>query len=123
MTKLHTIGLYLTVIAAFSCGDDSMPSYSGSSDAAASCEQLAGTWTITEHCGAALKGSTVTVTQTQCSITTQGAFPGFTGEVKPDGSFNLSGTANGMNVSCTGTAQAKRISETCTGDCQVVLSR
>jgi len=123
MPSLHRICLYLAALAALSCGDDSTPATYSNTDAAADCEQLAGIWTISEHCGAALIGMQVTVTQTACAIATQGAFAGFTGEVKRDGSFSMSGTSNGTAVSCTGTATAKRISESCTGNCQVALTR
>lgn len=123
MPSSHRVCLYLAALAALSCGDDSTPTTYANTDAAADCEQLAGTWTITQHCSAALNGTQVTVTQEACTITTEGAFPGFTGEVKRDGSFNMNGTSNGVAVSCTGMATAKRITESCTGNCEVVLTR
>ena len=106
------------------CGSDSNPSaptYAG--DAAASCPVIAGTFTIQKHCSAALIGTTIAVEQTACDFTTTGAFPGFHGTLDREGKFTMVGTSNGTEVSCTGTASADRIDESCTGSCQVTLTR
>lgn len=87
------------------------------------CPNLAGEWTIEAHCGASLVGMTVPVTQVGCDITTGGTFSGFTGSVAVDGAFTLGGEANGTQVNCTGTATASTITQSCTGDCDVVLSK
>jgi hypothetical protein len=92
-------------------------------DAAHSCADISGAWVIRAHCGAALVGMTVGVTQTGCTVTTSGSFPGFTGMLDSDGKFSLSGTGNGMSVSCEGTATPQQIIETCTGNCNVTLGR
>jgi hypothetical protein len=99
------------------------PSTRAGDAGSAACPQLAGIWTIAKHCGSSLIGSQITITQTGCSVTTNGAFPGFTGRVEDDGSFELSGTSQGTSVSCTGTAGPHQISEQCTGDCAVTLTR
>jgi hypothetical protein len=105
----------------FGCGgDDAQPA--DTKDAAV-CPDLAGTWTITSHCSAALVGTTVMVTQSDCTLTTSGAFPGFTGEVQNDGSLALSGTSSGMSVSCMGVASNKTLTESCSGNCNVTLTR
>lgn len=116
------------VILAFGCGDAADTNHqssagNGAADAGPACLELSGTWTIASHCGAALVGTQVTVTQVGCSVTTAGSFPGFTGDVMHDGSFDLHGTASGMDVACTGTATAQLLTEMCTGNCAVTLTR
>lgn len=93
------------------------------SDAAAPCPQLAGTWTIASHCSAALVGMTVPVTQKACVVSTEGAFPGLSGAVDALGRFTLSGTIGGTQVTCSGSATASTLTESCTGNCNVTLSR
>ena len=118
--------LLLMMLSCAACGgdDSSDPGKTvADPDAATSCADISGNWVIRSHCGAALVGMSVTVTQTGCSITTSGSFPGFTGTLKSDGKFSMSGTASGMSVSCEGTATAQQISETCTGNCSVTLGR
>jgi len=86
-----------------------------------SCPNLAGTWTITEHCSAEFVGMTQTITQTGCefaSATSTG-----TTTINPDGSFSFSDTYMGNPFECTGTATVTRISQVCTGDCTVVLTK
>jgi len=88
-----------------------------------SCPVLAGTWTIASHCGASLVGSTVNVQQTGCDISTVFSGSPLSGPVERDGSFVLAGTVSGTQVNCTGKASAKLITESCTGNCQVSLTR
>lgn len=108
------------------CGSDdgeAPKSYAGEPDAAHGCVDISGTWLIRAHCGAALVGMSVGITQSGCSFTTSGSFPGFSGTLDADGKFDLSGTANGMNVTCQGTATAQQITQSCTGNCNVTLGR
>lgn len=118
-SRIHATGLLVAM--SLGCGgDDAHPS--AAKDAAV-CADLAGTWTISSHCSSALVGTTVMVTQSNCTLTTSGAFPGFTGEIESDGSLALSGTASGMSVSCMGMASSKTLTESCTGNCNVTLTR
>jgi hypothetical protein len=126
MSRCHRACLLaLTLAAAGACaGDDDAPMTSArDAGRSASCPNLAGTWTIASHCGTSLVGMSVAVAQDTCAISTGGAFAGLSGDVASDGSFMLAGTVSGMSVSCTGTATATRIDETCTGNCSVTLTR
>jgi len=40
-----------------------------------------------------------------------------------DGDFTMTGTANGMSVTCTGNATTTTITQSCTGDCDVVMTK
>ena len=105
------------------CGDDDAGG--GNTDGGQTqCIDLSGTWTVDEHCGgAAVVGMTVPVTQTGCAFTTGGTFAGFAGTIDESGAITLSGVANNQQIDCTGTATATRITETCTGDCNVVMTK
>ncbi|MDB4976477.1 MAG: hypothetical protein JWN48_4818 [Myxococcaceae bacterium] len=115
----------MLTVAALGCGDDqtNKDGETGSPEAGAACLDLAGTWTIASHCDAALVGTAVPVTQRLCVITTGGMFAGLSGPVAQSGTFALRGTISGTTVSCMGTASDKQLSETCTGDCAVTLTR
>ena len=128
MSRITLLTLSL-VLLALACGDDDggSPTTDGGeqdSGGGGACPNLAGSWTITEHCGGApLIGMTVPVTQNGCDFTTAGAFPGFVGTITADGNITFSGVANGTTIDCTGTATETRITETCTGNCDVVLTK
>ena len=128
MTKLARMLLVAAVLTT-GCGDDGggpgPDSGAGEQDSGGgSCPNLAGDWTITAHCGGApLIGMTVPITQADCTITTSGAFPDFTGTVASDGSFMLAGTANGVAVSCNGVALGNTITESCMPSCDVTLTK
>jgi hypothetical protein len=125
MSRAHVLAL-LTTLFVLACSDDpqSPAVYSGAgAPAAAACLDVSGTWTIASHCGSALVGMPIMVTQSACMFTTSGAFPGFTGTLQPDGSFTLAGNASGTSVSCTGTATDHTLTQTCTGNCNVTLTR
>jgi hypothetical protein len=120
--------LFVLTIAALSCGsDDTKDSGTPAGDAASygnGCIDLTGTWTIASHCSSALIGMTVAVSQDKCHATTGPNFPGLSGDLATDGSFNISGMFGGANVTCVGNASDKQISESCTpGNCGVVLTR
>jgi len=127
MNRIALLRLSLMLVLAACSDDDGGASTldGGDEDAGGgACPNLAGTWTISEHCGGApLIGMTVPVTQSGCVITTGGTFAGFTGTVGNDGAFTLDGVANGTSVSCTGTATTTTITEDCTGDCHVVMTK
>jgi hypothetical protein len=96
---------------------------SGTSGSVA-CPSLAGTWTIETHCQSSYVGSQVVITQHGCEITSTGSFSGFAGTVAPDGSYDLTGMLAGMmKITCTGTATAKTLTQTCPGGCVVTLGR
>lgn len=110
------------VVVSLGCGDDDKTAPPGG-DAATACPALSGTWTIASHCGAALVGTTVNVQQSECDISTVFGGSPLSGPVQQDGSFELAGTVSGTQVTCKGKATAKLITETCTGNCQVSLTR
>jgi hypothetical protein len=126
MLRMKVVLVALT-LAAISCGgDDTKDSGTPLGDAASysGCIDLSGTWTIANHCSGALVGMTVSVTQDKCHATTGPNFPGLSGDIAADGTFNISGTFAGTAVTCVGTASDQQISESCTpGNCGVVLTR
>lgn len=127
MTRTLWVGLLLAVTL-LGCGDDDGHAHTddgGDQDSGGSaCPNLAGDWTVDEHCGGApLIGLIVPVTQVGCQLTTGGAFAGFTGTIDESGDFTLSGVANGSTIDCTGTANTSTITQTCTDNCNVVLSK
>ena len=111
--------LPLLLVLGCSSGSPTASPASGDSGASGACPDTAGAWMITAHCDPSLIGQSVTVTQTDCSLSFAAPFDGFTGTVGPDGKVVLSGPQ-----SCTGTASASSISMTCTpGTCPVKLAR
>jgi hypothetical protein len=127
MLRMNIVLLVLAC-AAISCGgDDTKDSGTPAGDAASyanSCIDLTGTWTLANHCSSALIGMTVAVTQDKCHATTGPNFPGLSGDIAADGTFNISGMFGGATVTCVGTATDKKITESCTpGNCAVVLTR
>lgn len=128
MPRIARLSLSL-LLALSACGDDdgAAPTADGGdqdSGGGGACPNLAGTWTIDQHCGgASVIGMTVPLTQSGCTFTTGGTFAGFTGTVTDDGTLTFSGVANGSTIDCTGTATPTTITETCTGDCNVVLTK
>lgn len=134
MMKRAGVVLMLCAVCVIGCGDDdgggagtsgSGGSGGGDQDSGGgNCPNLAGSWTIDEHCGGApLIGMTVPVTQDGCEFTTSGAFAGFTGTLNENGDFTMSGEAGGMTITCTGTATTTLVTQSCTGDCDVVMSK
>lgn len=119
--------LVITVVALFAmgCGDDGggSPDGGATQDGASACPLLAGTWTIANHCSAALIGMEVAVMQSGCSLTTNGTFAGFTGTLAQDGSLTIAGNVSGTSVMCTGTATTQHWTQSCTGNCAVTLTR
>jgi hypothetical protein len=87
-----------------------------------SCPDLAGTWTFSDHCEAALVGEDYEVTQEGCTLTVSA--PGWTGTVEPGGNVTLSGPAGGGAImTCTGQATTNRLAASCSPPCEVVLER
>jgi hypothetical protein len=122
------IALFAWTLAAIGCGgDDAKDAGAPAGDAASyanDCVDLTGTWTIANHCSSALVGMQVSVTQDKCHATTGGSFPGLSGDIQADGTFNMSGVVAGVTVTCVGTAGDQKISESCSpGNCGVVLTR
>jgi hypothetical protein len=111
------------------CGDDDDGSEVNAGDGDVgdggdACPNLAGTWTIKEHCGGApLIGMTVTITQNGCDLVVSD-MGDFAGTVDEGGAFSLEGMSiTGDAVSCTGTATASMIEETCAGSCKVSFEK
>ena len=94
---------------------------SDAEDAATSCPDIAGTWTIVEHCEASAVGLQTTITQQQCwfSATTEGQT--YVGSLETDGSFSVSFDVEGTPWTCTGQVSGKEITETCNGTCGITL--
>jgi hypothetical protein len=115
------------IFVAVACGDDTASSgtqaTAGSGAKVAACLDLSGTWSVASHCSTALVGMQIAVSQTACTFTTGFPFPGFTGHVQADGRIDLSGSASGMDVTCTGMTTGKQLTESCTGNCNVTLTR
>ena len=110
--------LFLVLLACSSASSTASPG-SGDGGAGGACPDVGGVWMITAHCDSSLIGQSVTVTQTDCSLSFAAPFNGFTGTIGSDGKLVLSGPQ-----SCTGTASASSISMTCTpGTCTVTLVR
>ena len=85
----------------------------------ASCPDVSGEWTLTDHCEAAYIGMTLNVTENACVLSFAAPFDAFSGSVTSGGKITLSGPQ-----SCTGTATATSVSMNCTPDpCPVKLSR
>jgi hypothetical protein len=119
------IGLLAAGLGA--CGTDTAANTSSGASGkggSTACPSLAGTWTIETHCQSSFVGSSVTIAQQGCAITSTGSFGGFSGTVAADGSYDLAGMLPGMmKITCTGTATAKTLTQTCPGGCMVKLGR
>ena len=115
----------VVVLLLMSCGDDSGEAHDSGvgTDGASACPVLAGNWTIATHCSAALVGMQVAVMQSGCALTTNGTFAGFSGSVAANGSLTIAGTVSGTSVMCTGSATAQHWTQSCTGNCEVTLTR
>lgn len=89
------------------------------------CTNVAGTWTILEHCEGEFMGQQVSVTQDGCSVTYASPFDGWTGSITGS-TITMSGPAGGDTLTCTGTASESSISVACPGSggtCNVVLGK
>ena len=85
----------------------------------ASCPDVSGKWTLTEHCDLSFIGMTLNVTENACVLSFASPFDAFSGSVSKEGKITLSGPQN-----CTGTATATSVSMNCTPDpCPVKLAR
>jgi hypothetical protein len=111
-------------LALLACGDSgsSKPDGSVKSDGGG-CPSAAGQYTITKHCTAALVGSSVTVSQSGCSITKVDPWTGWTGTVGADGSMTMSGPGASTNMSCTATLSGTTYNLTCNPTCDVALQK
>lgn len=117
MTKAPFLMLVLGLAA---CGSDvGSPAANGGTSGNQGCPVVSGTWTVTKHCEASLVGTSLTVTQRDCTLRFSAPFDSFMGTVTAAGGISLSGPQ-----SCTGTASATAVSMTCTpGSCEVELAR
>ena len=108
----------LLLTACSSSSSDGSPTASGGT-IGVGCTDVSGAWQVTAHCDASLIGMSLTVTETNCSLSFAAPFNGFSGNVTDAGKVTLSGAQ-----SCTGDASATAISMTCTpGTCLVTLAR
>ena len=88
-----------------------------------SCPDIAGSWTINDHCESDAIGSSVTISQSGCSWTAD-----FSGTLTT-GTISSTGAVTGHvdveeGLDCTGNLSGNRITQDCVpGDCHVVLSR
>jgi hypothetical protein len=133
------VGVYVAVMRIFiavglllcACGSSSSDGgggggagANGSAGAAgAACPSLAGTWTIKTHCVSSFVGQTVMVTQSACSLSLAAPFDGYSGNVKSDGTLDVTGPTASGTQECMGTATASSMSLSCPGPCAVTLGR
>jgi hypothetical protein len=95
-----------------------------SDDGRGGCAELAGTWTIQQHCAPQLVGVSVPIVETgTCAYVTQGTFSGYAIAVATDGTVSVSGGSSDTPVTCSGTASVSRIEVDCMPTCRVVVSR
>lgn len=99
--------------------DGSASSGSGSGQ----CSNLAGSWTVSQHCESSEVGETFIVTQSGCNVSIEPY--GFSGTLQSDGSFSSTGMPPGAGtLTCTGTATGDTIDQVCEpGGCVVQLTR
>jgi len=110
--------LLMTVtLGAFACGGDD-----NTQAKSPGCPELAGTWTITDHCDPDLKGTMVPITQDGCTVSTGGTFAGLSGPIGSSGQLDLKGTLAGTALSCKGQVDGDHITEDCSG-CKATLTR
>jgi len=110
--------LLLFVFALIGCSQDDDDDDSADDDSA-SCPDVSGTWTLTEHCEADLIGSALEIVQVGCDLTEFGTWEGWTGTVEPDGSTQWSGNAGTTPMTCTGAFVGNTVSVTCDPPCDV----
>jgi hypothetical protein len=109
------LGAALLLAAVGSCGD---------SGGGGGCSELAGTWTIQQHCAPQLIGVSVPIVETgTCAYVTQGTFAGYAIAVATDGTVSVSGGSADTPVTCSGTATASRLDVDCMPTCHVVVTR
>ncbi len=106
--------MVLAMVCSSACGDED-------SAADTDCRDLSGQWEVTSHCDSDLLGSSVTIAQNGCDITI--VEYDFAGSVSGTGDFSAGGVIDGDVISCEGFASNTRITQTCSGDCSVVLER
>lgn len=104
---------------ALGCGDDD----SKTDDGDTACLGIDGSWTIASHCQTSVVGTTATVHQTGCSVSSVDPWTGWSGSMTSDGAITMSGPAGTAQMTCTGTATASAITMTCNPTCEVKLTR
>ena len=115
---MRSLCVAVLLLAGCSSSDASGGGSAGSTGTG-SCPDVSGSWKVTAHCDPSLVGSSLVVTQTECSLSFAAPFNAFAGHLAADGQISLSGPQT-----CTGTATASAISMTCTpGTCTVKLTR
>ena len=106
------------------CGGEAVSDTGSGGGGGASCPNLAGTWTISSHCDTSFVGDPVSVGQSGCRFTDQ-TF-GFSGTLDASGAFTATTMLGGQLTTCTGTATASTIAQTCSvlgGTCSMSLVR
>lgn len=109
--------LIVLAVAALGCSSGSGGGGAGGSagggtgGSTGQCPNVAGTWTIQSHCDSSQVGAPTTLTQSGCTVTDD---EGTQILLAADGSFSWSGQLpDGTGISCSGTATANSISQTC----------
>src|SRR5262245_62141458 len=95
-----TVMVLIVMLSGVSCGGDD-ETESQESVLTGDCPFIAGTWTIKVHCSLGLVNTKIEVMQSSCLIYTEGAIE-TNGAIRPDGSFLLRGTSQGLATSCGG---------------------
>jgi len=127
MTTLKIVGVAVVVIASLTgCPGGRSSRTRTDGGPGGGCPNIAGDWTITDHCEASAVGGGLVVTQTGCAIESSGTFPaGWGGSVDAAGGITMTGPiGEGMTLTCVGSVTGESINMTCTpGGCVVGLSR
>jgi hypothetical protein len=106
------------------CGGEAVSDMGSGGSGGAPCPNLAGTWTISTHCDPNFVGDPISVGQSGCNFTDQ-TF-GLSGTLDANGAFTATTMFGGQQTTCTGTATASSIAQTCSvvgGTCSMSLVR
>jgi len=112
---IATVLVALVSAACLSSGGSGGGGAGDGSSGPGSCPQLAGAWTITEHCEASLIGVGSTVTQSGCSYTTTSGDFVCDGTIMEDGELSHACTSPDGSVVCSGSADGDAMQLECDG--------
>ena len=88
------------------------------------CPNVSGVYEITGHsCQPTTVGTTLTIAQSGCDLTSFEPWPSWTGTVTRDGAMTWSGDAGGTTMTCNALLLGTTITSTCTPECEVTLEK
>jgi hypothetical protein len=112
---LAMVGCVAAMLLAGCSGDASDPG---------DCPNVAGVYEITAHsCQPTTVGTTLTIAQSGCDLTSFEPWPDWTGVVTRDGAMTWSGDAGGTTMTCNALLLGTAITSTCTPECEVTLEK